>query len=594
MPAEWRSHLLLLLLLVAVGAAQAVTLDAAEQTSSSACQYQSTWSSMFWQRCICSPCDRCKFSLLQRQCVLLQSSALHAQLRSGQPAFALAQPELSPAAWFLTSKELAQARGGLPRVDMQVFTEGNNVQLFMATNQFFASLYDDLQRLDTSDTQVLLIGWSLDNVPFVPTAEHWAKTTLKRILGRLLHRNVTVNALVWANLIEREANIAIQQYVNKHDTGILLFDNRLPYPTSSHHQKAIVIRTNGGEATAAYVGGTDLMKDRWDTQFHNQSKLRHQRRIEDSYDGWMDASCRIDGPAVVDVETNFIHRWNDEQEPLQETDELLEFENPSIPTRDLRLPLPPDPSWTEPSGTASIQVVRTFSCRVGYDFAPRGEISLLASRLKAIRMARNFIYIEDQYFIHVPLLLQALLVKLPTLQALVIVTQKSAMNEAAVGYHMLLYKMLHPLQAQFPDKVVVLSMKPSLELYIHSKVLLVDDVYLSIGSGNWNQRSMSSDSELTANVVDTALVDAAADGVQVAVLARSFRLKRFSELSGRSEAWMKAQTLQHSIQALIQAADDPESLVAPLKVQWELYYDVFPSGLSDIVDPFDQCDGDTF
>lgn len=57
---------------------------------------------------------------------------------------------------------------------------------------------------------------------------------------------------------------------------------------------------------------------------------------------------------------------------------------------------------------------------------------------------------------------------------------------------------------------------------------------------------------------------------------------------------MEAQSLQHSVQALVQATEDPESLVAPLKVQWELYYDVFPSGLSDVVDPFDQCDDDTF
>lgn len=553
---------------------------------------------MFWQRCICSPCDRCEFSLFRRQCVSLKPTALHSQLGSEQQAFALVQPVLSPPAWFLTSKELAQSRGGLQRDDMQVFTEGNSVQLFAATNQFFASLYADLQTLNDSHSQVLLIGWSLDNVPFVPTTKRWAKTKLKSILGRLLHHNVTVNALVWANLIEREANIAIQKYVNKHATGIVLFDNRLPYPTSSHHQKTIVIRRSEETKGVAYVGGTDLMKDRWDTQFHNQSKLRHQRHIEDSYDGWMDASCRIHGPAVGDVETNFVHRWNDEQDPLQETDELLEFKNPSVPKRELILPLPPDP-WTEstespqstaPSGSASIQVVRTFSCRVGYEFAPRGEISLLQSRLKAINLARNYIYIEDQYFIHVPMLLQALLAKLPTLQALVIVTQKSSMNEAAVGYHMLLYKMLHPLQTQFPGKVVVLTMKPSLEVYIHSKVLLVDDVYLSIGSGNWNQRSMSSDSELTANIVDTALVDAIADGIQVAALARSFRMKRFSELAGRSEAWIEAQSLQRSIQALVHAAEDPESLIAPLKAQWELYYEVFPSGLSDVVDPFDKCD----
>ncbi|GLE09531.1 hypothetical protein PINS_up021259 [Pythium insidiosum] len=58
-----------------------------------------------------------------------------------------------------------------------------------------------------------------------------------------------------------------------------------------------------------------------------------------------------------------------------------------------------------------VQIARTFSCKYKrYDeYAPRGEKSILASRLKAIRNAKNFIYIEDQYFVLVPELLQALL-----------------------------------------------------------------------------------------------------------------------------------------------------------------------------------------
>lgn len=43
------------------------------------------------------------------------------------------------------------------------------------------------------------------------------------------------------------------------------------------------------------------------------------------------------------------------------------------------------------------------------------------------------------------------------------------------------------------------------EIYIHSKLLLVDDVFLTIGSANLNQRSMAVDSELNMATIDPTL-----------------------------------------------------------------------------------------
>jgi phosphatidylserine/phosphatidylglycerophosphate/cardiolipin synthase-like enzyme len=44
-----------------------------------------------------------------------------------------------------------------------------------------------------------------------------------------------------------------------------------------------------------------------------------------------------------------------------------------------------------------------------------------------------------------------------------------------------------------------------LEVYIHSKLMIIDDVFTTLGSANINERSMSSDSELNICVEDPAV-----------------------------------------------------------------------------------------
>lgn len=57
------------------------------------------------------------------------------------------------------------------------------------------------------------------------------------------------------------------------------------------------------------------------------------------------------------------------------------------------------------------------------------------------------------------------------------------------------------------------------EIYIHSKLMLVDDIFITLGSANLNQRSMAGDSELNLATTD-------------AVHARALRERIWSQLSG--------------------------------------------------------------
>lgn len=606
-----KATLLLFLALVGVASAQFQAATLLEDPTASLrvrgdCHHQSIWR-IFWSGCVCAPCDHCHLDVAALQCERSDDDDDQGSSQGSngdEDSGLLDQPILDPEAWFLNESEVTASRGGIPRQRLALWTEGNAVTLFTATNKFFASLFGDLEALPTIDidsseeqrTQVMLTGWSVDNIPFMPQlrSNKWNQTTFRHVFGRAIRRGADVRALVWANTLEYAQNAAMQDWMNAvgapPEYTRFLFDGRVPYAMATHHQKTVILFPPNGSTDplpTAYVGGIDLTNDRWDTRFHNESWLRRRHDVANNYEGWIDASVRIQGRAVQDVANNFYMRWNSPMPLLPGDPNTQVFENPPVDeTTNVTRRTFPD---VDAGGSVNIQVVRTFSCKVGYDFAPKGEISLMESRIKAISLATNYIYVEDQYFVHVPPLRDALLAQLPKLQALVVVAQLPELTTTAVGYGKLFYDMVAPLLEQFPDKVRVFIIRPELQLYIHTKVVLIDDVYLSVGSANWNRRSMTSDSEIAAAIVDSNQVDDERDGIRVGALPREFRLKKFREFSGLESADLANMTLLESVQALDAAATNPESIIKPVDIRRRAYFDVIPKELINMSDPFDQC-----
>ncbi len=67
-------------------------------------------------------------------------------------------------------------------------------------------------------------------------------------------------------------------------------------------------------------------------------------------------------------------------------------------------------------------------------------------------------------------------------------------------------------------------------IYVHAKVCVVDDLWVSVGSDNFNRRSWTHDSELSSAVLDTTLDDReprdpGGHGDGARVLARDLRLR---------------------------------------------------------------------
>ncbi|KAG6963854.1 hypothetical protein JG688_00007956 [Phytophthora aleatoria] len=512
------------------------------------------------------------------------------------------QPLLDAEDWFLTEEEITESRGGIPRSDMSVYTTGNKVTSYTVANEFYDAVYEDLSATKEGD-RVLLAAWLTALVPLKPDVDPTgAKTGVKEVMAGVVKRGGHVNILNWPNIgvgytpyniKARDAINSIPPSPINGAKAVLIFDDRLPKALSTHHQKNMVIAANSStdpdDQPVAYVGGFDLANDRWDTIHHNNSALRDKAKITFREKGWMDGHIRIHGPAAKDVASNFLARWNSDYLPCQGLDDdLLDFRNPKYEH------LPPldyaSSNTTAKIGQQSVQIVRTFSCLYEHykEFAPRGETSLFQARIKAIKNAKNFIYIEDQYFVLVPELLDAIMEVMPKIQRLVVIANPQTSPFTNAGYIKYFYESVEPIRSKYPNKFKIYTTKAERDILIHSKLVIIDDVYLSIGSANWNRRSMTSDSELNADVVDTRTVKSP-EGVKVGRVPRDFRIRKFMEMTGLSYKKLNAMTFIEAADELPNAVIDKSSILDNNDIQHKVYFFAITEAMRKVSDPQDTC-----
>ncbi|KAF1778975.1 Phospholipase D-like domain [Phytophthora cactorum] len=446
------------------------------------------------------------------------------------------------------------SRDGYKREGIHLYTNGNRVKLYVASAPYFSDVADDMLEVRGGDL-VYLTGWGTCNVPFKP---HEPDTKLADLAEHAVKRGADWRMLVWSNITERAQNHEVRDLINalpppeQYGPARFVYDDRLPHATSSHHQKSVIVRK--GRDLVAYVGGVDLTNDRWDTIEHDQAALRERTGIKCLWEaGWT---------RTPDVAQNFFDRWNSDTKPSQDLmDDLLDFENP---TTRICHPLTRARSRWNPAGR----------------HPRRAAVPHLQSGLRPLRLApqghpqrANYIFIQDQYFILVPELLEAIMEMMPSIERLIVIVQRTV-EAGYTGYAKYLYDMVAPIQKAYPDKFKLYSTKESKQLYIHSKLVIVDDVYVSLGSANWNRRSMTSDTEIGVNIVDTELVQSP-DNITVNKLARNFRIQKFH---GGDEA--------DACDALEAAAnDDGTSIIEPYSVEDQAHFDFVPDALRQIVDP---------
>lgn len=245
---------------------------------------------------------------------------------------------------------------------------------------------------------------------------------------------------------------------------------------SVHHQKIVVV-----DDAVAFCGGIDLTLDRWDTRAH-EHQSRHRRTAGRGYGPRHDVGLAVDGAAARALGEQARGRWQ------TATKRSL----PPVAARHSAWPSKLRPSLRR----VDVSIARTVP-----ELGDRPEVrEVEALNLAAIAAARDTIYVENQYLAS-RTLVEAMAARLgePDGPELVIVLARKGNNPLERGTmdsarHRLI-QLLWEADKHRHLGVYWPVTDGGAPIYVHAKVLAVDDRLLRIGSSNFNNRSMGFDSE---------------------------------------------------------------------------------------------------
>ncbi|KAJ0989577.1 hypothetical protein J5N97_007933 [Dioscorea zingiberensis] len=448
-------------------------------------------------------------------------------------------------------------------------------------------LWEDVfKAIDGAKHLIYIAGWSL-NPKLVLVRDHDVEipqargVTLGELLKRKAEEGVEVRIMLWDD--ETSINILNNQGLMrthdedafnyfKHTKVVCKLRPRLHHkliPTVfAHHQKTITVDASNDffenlhedvncRHVISFIGGLDLCDGRYDTEEHSLFRtLNLESHCGDFYqtsihgaglnrggprEPWHDAHACVIGEAACDVLTNFKQCWEKQCEPnslLNSIKQLQCFSHPNTSS-----------NW-------NVQVFRSIdkSSVKMQNHQSLVEHSIHDAYVQAIRGAKRFIYIENQYFIGgchlwskdqhsgcknlIPLEVAlkvankikagdqfAVYIVIPmwpegvpeseTVQDILHWTRLTmdmmyrvigqAIRESGVEAHprdYLNFFCLANREIESCEEFVPPCSPPQstnysksqknrrFMIYVHSKLMIVDDEYILIGSANANQRSM--------------------------------------------------------------------------------------------------------
>jgi phosphatidylserine/phosphatidylglycerophosphate/cardiolipin synthase-like enzyme len=436
-----------------------------------------------------------------------------------------------PERWLLTSDER-----GNPATDLPAWTAGNLVEPLVHGVRYFDRLVDEVQSLNAGD-HLFFTDWRGDPDELLRDGG----PTVAELFTDAVKRGVCVRGLVWRSHMARmslnkEANRALDTEI-EHGGGEVILDQRVRR-MGSHHQKFVVLRHDEDPSRdVAFAGGIDLCHGRRDDADHRgDPQALPMAAAYGESPPWHDVQLMIRGPAVGVLDTVFRERWEDPNSP--DADHPIAWIHDKLHHTRLHadpLPeqLPPPPEC----GPHYVQTLRTYpAIRPPYAFAPDGERSVARGYTKAITRARRLIYLEDQYMwsAEVAQLFATALTEHPDLH-LVVVVPRFPDQEGAVAERPEMvgrWQAIEMCKRAGRDRVHVFDVEnhDGNPVYVHAKVCVADDIWVSVGSDNFNRRSWTHDSELSSAVLDTTRdarepTDPAGTGEGARTFARDLRLE---------------------------------------------------------------------
>ena len=302
----------------------------------------------------------------------------------------------------------------------------------------------------------------------------------------------TVRKLAKLNGVESRINIRV--------------DNMAPTYTSGLHEKIIILDNKVG-----FCGGFDLMSDKWDTSSHDFDNCIR----DDDYSPWHDIHFMITGPAIWDLIFHFNQRWiysltknihktrNAKINSIQISNSPYSFDTPkAIGTK------------------AEIQAFRTW--KDVDENKNKNYVSGIYSWYELLcKRAKNSIYIEDQFPFQDRSITQVLGQQLKLEKKLkVIIVGPMKPNLPGSLLSMISKESINDINnnlsylRQMGEGRVktysLISQHPEIaqkrqQIYVHSKLMIVDDCWMKIGSANMDKKGFHDSVEFDLGITSPDL-----------------------------------------------------------------------------------------
>lgn len=270
---------------------------------------------------------------------------------------------------------------------------------------------------------------------------------------------VDVKIMVDGQVADRPGHNATLDYMQAHGVQIVRWRDA-EHPYNGQHRKSMVV---DGEVSIS--GGMNVGND-----------YSHMGPADAPK--WRDTDLQMRGAGAADGEALFAQLWNQQVSQHQL----------SLPTVDDSVVAAAREKAKQTTGSAQAAVVNHVP-------GSEGDAHILLATLKAIEGATERIDIENAYFISTPALNQALLDALDRgVQVRILTNSAESVDEPIVTV---------PILQSLPglaEKGAEIYLKTGDTL--HSKFLVADGEYASVGSYNLHPRSHRYEGEMTVNVLD--------------------------------------------------------------------------------------------
>ncbi|MFE0757430.1 VTT domain-containing protein [Inquilinus sp. NPDC058860] len=382
-----------------------------------------------------------------------------------------------------------------PRRNVWRIEQAGRAAVLIDAAAYFGALRSAMRQ---AKHRILVIGWDIDSRTPLVGPEGEPKDGLPAALGDFLcalvreRPELSVKLLLWNYslyyALEREPLPLLALQWSTPPQIELCLDDEIPVG-SSHHQKIVVI-----DDAVAFVGGLDLTIRRWDTSSHQPE---HPGRVDPAgvaYPPFHDVQMAVDGPAARALAELARWRWE------RATYEAL----PAVAARSVPWPEQVEADFHD----VAVGISRTLPLYPGEGEAR--EIEALFEDM--IDAARETIYIENQFLTSARIAerLARRMQDVPALQAVIVAprihhswVEHRAMAPGRIRFMEILraagvagrVRLLHPQAGRDGTTADVM---------VHSKLMIVDDRLLRVGSANLCNRSMGVDSEcdLTLEATD--------------------------------------------------------------------------------------------